>query len=74
MNLNQQVSGYTILLEKYVRMNNVGVKKVSSDTLRVEIQNTAENMGVDLATIEKDYWVSLIRENGQSMKKQLLKN
>ncbi len=35
-------------------------KKVSSDILRVAIQNTAEKMGVNVVTIEKDYWVSFI--------------
>ncbi len=35
-------------------------KKVSSDELRVAIQNTADKMGVNVVTIEKDYWVSFI--------------
>ncbi len=34
--------------------------KVSRGELRVAIQNTAEKMGVNVATIEKDYWVCFI--------------
>ncbi len=35
-------------------------KEVSKNELRVAIQNTAEKMGVNEATIEKDYWVCFI--------------
>ncbi len=35
-------------------------KKIYGDTLRVAIQNTAEKMGVNVVTIEKDYWVCFI--------------
>ncbi len=35
-------------------------KKVSNEILRVAIQNTANRMGVNIVTIEKDYWVCFV--------------
>ncbi len=35
-------------------------KKVSRDELKVAIQNTAEKMGINTVSVEKDYWVSFI--------------
>ncbi len=35
-------------------------KKISNDELRGAMNNTAEKMGVNVVTIEKDYWVSFV--------------